>query len=298
MALSLDSFNDFMNQFMPMLVRQMMSREMTEHQAKVWLEQALKRYEAQEAMAGRVGEAGLERDLMRTLGQSGKKFYEGQPFSPQQLSEFLIQMLPQLKTKLGGIAPPPIAPEAARGGMESLLGSALTGAEVAPDIIGKTLSGYGYKPTADQVGAITAREKAGLERVLRERALKAEEAQTELGYAKIAAKEPKKKPSKKDDDRIKNLGKKITALKSQLEFKKDTAPQEEILELEAKINAASEELIRSIDEMDIDKAKMDKVINTFKSAGINADGLEAYKKRAMKEYKLSEVEFQYIKSRL
>ena len=197
--------------------------------------------------------------------------------------------------------------------------------EISPEQYGEAVGPY-RGIMADQAGALKAgeympAEKMGVatqllgsERVMEfleelrrtragreERKLRGRE--IDLGWAEVGVK-GKKLTKKQLEEKLKYFGKKEKVFVDELESLEEeiglTEDDPKAENLKSQIGEMRQNQLNTLDQLlgDLDKKKCDGIISKLRANKITATGMEKYKEQFMKEYKLTEAEYQYIRLNL
>ena len=197
--------------------------------------------------------------------------------------------------------------------------------EISPEQYGKAVRPYS-ETMVDQAGALEAgeylpAEKMGVATQLlgSERAMdllkeigktragrEAREItrdKTKLGWAELGVK-GEKLTKKQLEEKLKYFGKKEKVFVGQLESLEEemgiTEDEPRAENLKTQIAEMRQNQLNTLDQLlgDLDKKKADKIISKLRANKITSMGMEKYKDQFMKEYKLTEAEYQYIRLNL
>ena len=303
----LSRFNAFMNQFMPMLLRQ----QFEEERVKRYLEKSLTEY----AEFGRIRKEEQEREMankiMLQLIESGQK-------GTEKLDRPLLALL----MRMGDLgitheALPAVTEEQYAEAISPFqqMGAVLTGLQEkkeypSPDQIASAVRVYG----TDKVNAwLKEFEKKKIEEeklAVQRESQEIQEGRTELGWAELRQREKefeeeKKgvKPSDKDKKHLDLLTKKEGIIKGQLselgEAWKDEIDEKKKESLEKQLVEVLEQKMSLVEKMmkdSLDMEKINRIIARLKSNKSKIKAIEQYKELLKETEGLNELEYQYIKS--
>lgn len=296
MAIDLTEAIRFLNEFLPYFAKQKMRLDQQRKLLQMYLDKQLAGYGALEEMQKRgrgeafeyakklrilasilKGTEKLDRPAMAGLARApdlGIDF--GLPeISPGQYGEAVRPYAETMVDQAGALERGEYLPAEKMGVATQLLGS-----ERAMDLlkeIGKTISGR------------EARE------VTREK--------TRLGWAELGVK-GEKLTKKQLEEKLKFFAKKEKVFVGQLESLEEemglTEDEPRAENLKTQIAEMRQNQLNTLDQLlgELDKKKCDGIISKLRANKITAIGMEKYKDQFIKEYKLTEAEYQYIRLNL
>jgi len=295
-AIDLEPTLRFLNEFLPYFAKQKMQLDQQRKLLQMYLNKRLQEYGALEEMEKRgraeqydyasmlkflasalKGTEGLDRPAMAGRRRASEL---GIPVplpevSPEQYGEAVRPYTETMVDQAGALEAGKYLPAEKMGIATQLLGS-----ERAMDLlkeIGKTRAGR------------EARE------VTREK--------TELGWAELGVKK-NGKTKKQLGDQLKFFAKKEKVFVDDLESLEEemglTEDDPKAENLKTQIGEMRQNQLNVLDQLlgDLDKKKCDGIIVKLRTNKITAIGMEKYKEQFMKEYKLTEAEYQYIRLNL
>lgn len=296
MAIDLTETFRFLNEFLPYFVKQKMRLDQQRKLMQMYLDKQLAGY----------GE-------LEKMQQRGR----GEAFDYAKKLKFIASLLKGTeeldRPALAGLLR---APE---------LGMDLGLPEISPEQYGEAVRPYS-ETMIDQAGALEAgkylpAEKMGVATQLlgSERAMdllkeigktragrEAREVsrdKTKLGWAELGVK-GEKLTKKQLEEKLKFFAKKEKVFVGQLESIEEeiglTEDDPKAENLKTQIAEMRQNQLNTLDQLlgDLDKKKADKIISKLRANKITATGMEKYKDQFMKEYKLTEAEYQYIRLNL
>lgn len=308
----LTQFNEFMTQFLPMILRQ----QFDEARVKRYLDKSMKEY----AEWGRVREEGKQADMVRNmmlqLIETGQKGVEG-------LDRPLLALLMRLgETDITHEALPTVTQEA-YGQATAPFGE--TGA-----MLTERLSGKQY-PSSEEIANAT--RIFGSEKVdkwlkelekkkIEEEKLVVQRGGQQIQRDKLALEEKKfglkreefdiegvtTKASKRDKALLNALTKKEGILVDQLKEEENPSDPSvwEIDEVKVKglksriatVRKQKMSLLKKMIKSSLDIGKLNRILAKLKKNNVTLEGMEAYKEQFMEAEKLTEIDYEYLKSLL
>ena len=304
MALDTTDFNKFMSELMRILMQQKVRERGYQSWGKVQeelqrsgLARRLEGYTAQEEMQKRLLEAGYSRDVVKMLLATIFKGTEGYGRPGVEAIERIGQL---------GLGETPGVPPQVPGQYEEVT----TGHENMMAALGRRLE-EGEYPSREELAVLTRQlgpEKVQefLEQAEKVKAGRAarqvSREKTKLGYAELGLKTPGAKLTKKQlEDKLKFFSKKEKVFVDKLETLEEeiglTEDDPKAEQLKTQISEMRQNQLNTLDQLlgDLDKKKCDGIISKLKANQITAKGMEKYKEKFKKEYKLTDVEYQYIR---
>lgn len=302
-------FDVFMNQFLPMLLRQ----QFEEKRVKRYLDKSMKEY----AEWGRVREEGKEADMIRNiLLQLVESAQAGTEGMDKQLLAVLMQLgeagvthpsLPTVTPEAYGQAVSPYGEMGA-----TLMGRLEEKEYLTPEEIANATRIYGTesvnkwtkelekkkieeeKLVVQRGGQQIQRDKLALEK--KKFGLKREEFDIEGVTTKA---------SKRDKALLDALSKKEGILVDQLKEQEDPESLE-IDETKAKglrsqiatVRKQKMSLLKKMIKSSLDIGKLNRILAKLKKNNVTLEGMEAYKEQFMEAEKLTEIDYEYLKSML
>lgn len=304
MPADLTDFNKFMSQLMQILMQQKVRERGYQSWGKVQeelqrsgLARRLEGYTAQEEMQNRLLQAGYSRDVVKMLLATIAKGTEGygRPGieTIQRIRETGLGETPGIPPEIPGQYEEVTAP------YESIMPA-----------IGRRLQ-EGEYPSREEMAILTRllgpeKVQEFLEQAEKVKAGRAQRKvsadKTALGWAELGLKKPGEKLTKKQlEDKLKFFGKKEKVFVDKLETLEEeiglTEDDPKAEELKTQISEMRQNQLNTLDQLlgDLDKKKCDEIISKLKANKITAKGMEKYKEKFKKEYKLTDVEYQYIR---
>jgi hypothetical protein len=307
MALDTTDFSKFMSELMRILMQQKVRERgyeawgsVQEELQRSGLARRLEGYEAQEEMQRRLLNAGYSRDVVKMLLATITKGTEGYGRPGIESMERIRQ---------AGLGETPGMPPEIPGQHEKVTEPY---ANLMP-ALGRRLEAGKY-PSREEMATLTRllgpekvqeflemaeKAKAGGE----QREISREK--TKLGYAELGVKKEGKKLTKKQlEDELKFFGKKEKVFVDKLESLEEeiglTEDDPKAEELKTQISEMRQNQLNTLDQLlgDLDKKKCDGIISKLTANQITAKGMEKYKEKFIKEYKLTDEEYQYIRLNL
>ena len=307
MALDTTDFNQFMSELMRILMQQKVRERGYQSWGKVQeelqrsgLARRLEGYTAQEEMQKRLLQEGYSRDVVKMLLATIFKGAEGYGRPGVEALE---------RTRKVGLGETPGIPPEIPGQYEEITGQY----ESLMPAIGRKLAAGQY-PSREEMAILTRllgpeKLQEFLEQAEKVKAGRAgrevSREKTRLGYAELGLKTPGAKLTKKQlEDKLKFFSKKEKVFVDKLETLEEqiglTEDDPEAERLQTQISEMRQNQLNTLDQLlgDLDKKKADGIISKLKANKITAKGMEKYKEKFKKEYKLTDVEYQYIRLNL
>lgn len=306
MAGDLTKFNEFMTQFMPLLLR----GQMDEKRVQLYLDRTLKEM----GERGRIREEGAQADQARKIMlqliesvQAGTGGLDRPGAATLQRLEEIGITHPSIPTIRGETYGQLTAPFERTGAM---LTERLEETQFpSKDEISSSIRNFGYDKTAKWLNELVKKETAEETRAvtitgqeitrdrlsLDEKKFKRQKEQDLLGAG------PKGK--KKDQDLLLLLTKEESTLNAQLsdlvtdQFA-DEYEESKVAPIEKRLEEIRKQKLNLIEKMKSDlmsTTRLNEILAKLKSGGVTVEGMEKYKKRFMEEENLTEVEYQYLK---
>lgn len=195
-------FNKFMNQFVPMLVQQMLQDQALQRKVKgyeAWgttqkdiMAQQLQNVLQQQSQWGSIQEQQQQRAAQNTLFENmmefGKEYFKNQPYAFAQFTNFLKQYFPP--EMVGQFPEMQATPD--MGETQQMLGTALaamqSGQEIPPEVYTKLAEAFGFKPAYEIGEKATSRMTGIEERAVQTTGQEVERGKTKVRYAELAGK--------------------------------------------------------------------------------------------------------------
>jgi len=181
MAQRMGEFNDFMTQFMQLLVQQKLEKD----RADLWLQKSLKEYGAWEESQKRVMLEGLIRDVFDKQFGAAKEWAGDQPYSPYEVNRLIRNILPEnIRGRIPELQAPG-SPTAAAGSMADLIGAMGAGEHPSEETLKGVLPAYGFEEAMDVAKKVQSGKEERARLGMREKELEIDKKRIEQEWSRL-----------------------------------------------------------------------------------------------------------------
>lgn len=304
----LDKFHDFMRQF---IRYGLLPMKMEKDRANIWLQKALSQYQGMEEMQERQAQKKFLRDMLMQYIQTEAKGVEDLYKPGSALLSRIGEAGIDVQKLIPGVreVTPDLYEQITDPAQKIWSDFALSlemGMYPSQETIESAMNIFGFDVVKDYLTEFEKKQKGIRETEFDWAELEEKRKRRELDERVLGVRKQEMKVA--GGERGKNLtdlGKILSGLNNRAKDLDQQILEEDELEKEDRLRAdlqgvqeKRDAVLTQMEEYFPDLMKLSNLLRTFRERNITAAGLEKYKKEVMKEYKLSEEEFEYLKARL